>query len=229
FESRTSLSVRPRSLSRRIDFETIVCRTRIHSSTQQVRRLPTIGLTAVKSRLGDRRACDRCPPYSGVLHADLGSMHSVDRLLLYSVSLVRSEQIGSRAGGRRAQRGGSAMTFLLRAAQTPAAAGPSRRREHPALALERATLAILSEGPSHGYAILAKLEKRIGGVCGISYGQVYRVLAGLERRGLIVGRAVQVARRPTRRVYDLSEAGRDDVQRWLVEAPARTMFFGTDF
>jgi DNA-binding PadR family transcriptional regulator len=121
------------------------------------------------------------------------------------------------------------MTFLLRAAEAPAAAGPTRRREHPALALERAILAILSEEPSHGYAILAKLEKRIGGVCGISYGQVYRVLAGLERRGLIVGRAVQVARRPTRRVFDLSEAGRDDVQRWLVEAPARTMFFGIDF
>jgi DNA-binding PadR family transcriptional regulator len=121
------------------------------------------------------------------------------------------------------------MTFLLRAAEASAAAGPTRRRDHPGLALERATLAILSEGPSHGYAILAKLKKRIGGVCGISYGQVYRVLAALERRGLIVGRAVQVARRPTRRVYDLSEAGRENVQRWLVEAPARTMFFGIDF
>src|SRR5262245_23643574 len=120
------------------------------------------------------------------------------------------------------------MTMLLRSVEATPGASP-RRREHQAMALERATLAILSEEPSHGYAILAKLEKRIGGVCGISYGQVYRVLAGLERRGLIVGRAVQVARRPTRRVYDLSEAGRADVQRWLVEAPARTMFFGTDF
>jgi len=120
------------------------------------------------------------------------------------------------------------MTMLLRSVEATPGASP-RRREHQAMALERATLAILSEEPSHGYAILAKLEKRIGGVCGISYGQVYRMLAALERRGLVVGQAVQVARRPTRRVYALSEAGRQDVQRWLTEAPARTLFFGTEF
>ncbi len=120
------------------------------------------------------------------------------------------------------------MTLLLRSAEAAPGASP-RRREHPAVALERATLAILAEEPSHGYAILAKLEKRIGGVCGISYGQVYRMLAALERRGLVVGHAVQVARRPTRRVYALSDAGRQDVQRWLTEAPSRTLFFGTEF
>jgi DNA-binding PadR family transcriptional regulator len=120
------------------------------------------------------------------------------------------------------------MTLLLRSAEATPDASP-RRREHPAVALERATLAILSEEPSHGYAILAKLQKRIGGVCGISYGQVYRMLSALERRGLVVGHAVQVARRPTRRVYSLSDAGRQDVQRWLTEAPSRTLFFGTEF
>src|SRR5262249_56976357 len=118
------------------------------------------------------------------------------------------------------------MTMLLRSVEaTPSAS--SRRREHQAVALERATLAILSEEPSHGYAILAKLEKRIGGVCGISYGQVYRMLAALERRGLVVGQAVQGARRPAPRVYALSEAGRQDGQRRPTAAPARTLLFRT--
>jgi len=124
------------------------------------------------------------------------------------------------------------MTFLVRAEEATGGTGGAtraRRREHPTVALERAILAILSEGPSHGYVILSKLERRLGGVCGISYGQVYRVLAGLERQGLIVGRAVQVARRPPRREYELSDAGRASVRRWLTEAPRPPMFFGTDF
>jgi len=124
------------------------------------------------------------------------------------------------------------MTFLVRAEEPTGVTGGTRRarrREHPTVALERAILAILSEGPSHGYVILSKLERRLGGVCGISYGQVYRVLAGLERRGLIIGRSVQVARRPPRREYELSDTGRASVRRWLTEAPRPTMFFGTDF
>jgi len=124
------------------------------------------------------------------------------------------------------------MTFLVRAEEVTGGtggAGRARRREHPTVALERAILAILSEGPSHGYVILSKLERRLGGVCGISYGQVYRVLGGLERRGLIVGRSVQVARRPTRREFELSDAGRASVRRWLTEAPLPTTFLGTDF
>ena len=116
------------------------------------------------------------------------------------------------------------MTFLVRAEEVTGGTGGAsraRRREHPTVALERAVLAILSEGPSHGYVILSKLERRLGGVCGISYGQVYRVLAGLERQGLIVGRAVQVARRPPRREYELSDAGRASLRRWLTEEIGR--------
>ena len=85
------------------------------------------------------------------------------------------------------------MTFLVRAEEGTGGTGGAnraRRREHPTVTLERAILAILSEGPSHGYVILSKLERRLGGVCGIGYGQVYRVLAGLERQGLIVGREI---------------------------------------
>jgi DNA-binding PadR family transcriptional regulator len=101
-------------------------------------------------------------------------------------------------------------------------------REQSAVVLKHATLAILAEEPSHGYAILARLEKRIGDLCGIGHGQIYRMLTALERNGLIVGRAEQVARRPTRRVYTVSDAGREAVQRWLMEAPAHTTFFGAD-
>ena len=101
--------------------------------------------------------------------------------------------------------------------------------EHPVMVLKHLTLAILSEEPSHGYAIVTKLEQRIGDLRGISHGQVYRVLTVLERTGMIVGRAEQVARRPVRRVYVISETGREAVKRWLMEPPARAMFFEADF
>src|SRR6516162_8718691 len=69
-------------------------------------------------------------------------------------------------GGAGLQRGDRHMTFLVRAEEAASRTGGARRarrREHPTVALERAILAILSEGPSHGYVILSKLERRLGG------------------------------------------------------------------
>jgi DNA-binding PadR family transcriptional regulator len=139
---------------------------------------------------------------------------------------------GVGAGGTVAG-GGLAMGSARRAGVDVRGLGARSRRahalEHPAMVLKHVTLAILSEEPSHGYAIVAKLEQRIGDLRGISHGQVYRVLTALERAGLIVGRAEQVARRPVRRVYAISDTGRETVKCWLMEPPARAMFFEADF
>src|SRR5262245_11698800 len=129
----------------------------------------------------------------------------------------RSGASGTAAGGSPEMGGRLRASVDPRGVTTrsrPALAG-----DHPAMALKHVTLAILSEEPSHGYAIVAKLEGRIGDLRGISHGQVYRVLTALEQGGLIVGRAEQVARRPVRRVYALSDAGRETVRCWLMEPP----------
>src|SRR5262249_29474768 len=104
----------------------------------------------------------------------------------------------------------------------------TRAREHPAVVVKHATLALLAEEPGHGYAIVTRLQQRFGHLHPLSYGQVYRVLAALERSGLIEGRTEEVARRPARRVYAITSAGREAVRRWLMDPPARSMPFGDD-
>jgi DNA-binding PadR family transcriptional regulator len=131
------------------------------------------------------------------------------------------------AGGGLAM--GSALRAPVEVHGLEAGSRRARAVDHPAMALKHVTLAILSEEPSHGYAIVAKLEERIGDLRGVSHGQVYRVLTALEQAGLVVGRAEQVARRPIRRVYAISDAGRETVRRWLMGAPARAMLFEADF
>src|SRR5262245_36073910 len=91
--------------------------------------------------------------------------------------------------------------------RTGGAEALSSGREHGGTALRYAILAILSDEPTHGYAIVAKLDRRIGDLCAVGHGQVYRLLAALEQSGHIVGRDEQVGRRPTRRVYAISDAG----------------------
>jgi len=121
------------------------------------------------------------------------------------------------------------MTFVMRAVDAQLKDSPSNGRDHLNSVLKHATLAVLEEQPSHGYVILAKLEERIGDLCHFSHAQVYRVLTALEQRGLIAGRTEQVARRPARRVYVVTVAGREVLHRWLLEIPAQTMFFEDDF
>jgi DNA-binding PadR family transcriptional regulator len=66
-----------------------------------------------------------------------------------------------------------------------------------------AALALLADGPRHGYQIIQEIGERSGGVWHPSPGSVYPALQLLEDEGLI--RAEQVE---TRRVYHLTEAGR---------------------
>jgi DNA-binding PadR family transcriptional regulator len=66
-----------------------------------------------------------------------------------------------------------------------------------------AALALLADGPRHGYQIIQEIGERSGGVWRPSPGSVYPALQLLEDEGLI--RAEQVE---TRRVFHLTEAGR---------------------
>lgn len=66
----------------------------------------------------------------------------------------------------------------------------------------------LREGPRHGYEIMKSIEQRTSGEYVPSPGTIYPTLQLLEDEGLI--RAEQQA---DRRVYQLSEAGRAEVEK----------------
>lgn len=83
--------------------------------------------------------------------------------------------------------------------------------------LEGLILAVLGEGPRHGYAIASELRDRSGGVLDVPEGTLYPVLHKLEREGLIRSRWEVVGGR-RRRVYSSSALGgravRERVESW---------------
>jgi DNA-binding PadR family transcriptional regulator len=71
-------------------------------------------------------------------------------------------------------------------------------------------LALLAEGPAHGYQLKAAFEARTGGSWQLNIGQVYSTLHRLERDGL----TATVASDGDRNIHELTSAGRKDLERW---------------
>jgi DNA-binding PadR family transcriptional regulator len=77
--------------------------------------------------------------------------------------------------------------------------------------LDPLVLAILEDGPAHGYAIIETLRKRSNGVFDLPEGTVYPALHRLERSGVVSSRREVIGGRQ-RRVYRLSSRGRAALQ-----------------
>ena len=72
--------------------------------------------------------------------------------------------------------------------------------------LELLLLAVLSDGPLHGYAAIEELRSRSGGAFDLPEGTVYPALHRLERDGVVTSRwSSESGRR--RRVYSLTRDG----------------------
>jgi DNA-binding PadR family transcriptional regulator len=97
------------------------------------------------------------------------------------------------------------------------------------MAIRFAVLALLAEGPLHGYAVHAVFEERLGDFVDLNYGRVYQVLIALERQGHVRASESRVGRRPFRKVYALTPSGRDLLDRWLRESKARSRTPRDDF
>ncbi len=72
-------------------------------------------------------------------------------------------------------------------------------------------LQTLNRQPSHGYAILDRLERFTEGCCTPTYGGIYPVLKQLVQGGYARATAETVSGRK-RQVYDLTEKGRNAYQ-----------------
>ncbi|HEY8778140.1 MAG TPA: PadR family transcriptional regulator [Gaiellaceae bacterium] len=93
---------------------------------------------------------------------------------------------------------------------------------------EAAVLALLAiEGERSGYDLSKLVEKSIGHVWAPARSGLYAVLPRLERAGLVSRRVAAQARRPDKRLYSITEKGREAVDTWLqaVEPGAMESFF----
>jgi DNA-binding PadR family transcriptional regulator len=90
---------------------------------------------------------------------------------------------------------------------------------------------LLFNGPSHGYVLARAFAPGtpLGGVVHLGASHIYALLAQLERDGLVSGEVKEQGARPPRRVYDIAEAGRASVLRWIDDPVPRPRDVLLDF
>ena len=79
-------------------------------------------------------------------------------------------------------------------------------QENPRGQLDLLLLAVLRVRPAHGYAIVAALSERSGGICDFPEGTVYPALQKLERGGFITSQWERDGARK-RRIYHITRSG----------------------
>lgn len=85
----------------------------------------------------------------------------------------------------------------------------------PQTAVTPVVLGLLALGPRSGYDIKATVDRSTRFFWAASYGQIYPELRRLEAEGLVAGEDAPNGARG-RRVYELTDAGRQALQDWLL-------------
>lgn len=82
------------------------------------------------------------------------------------------------------------------------------------MGVKEGLLALLADGPRHGYQLKLDLEAATGAGISVNVGQVYSTLQRLERDGLVIaGDSDQEGRI----VYEATSSGREAVERWATD------------
>jgi DNA-binding PadR family transcriptional regulator len=96
--------------------------------------------------------------------------------------------------------------------------------------IHHAVLSLLSRGPSYGYELKGAFETAVGPQWGpLNIGHLYQILDRLSRDGMVVSQRHAQAIKPDRVVYEITDAGRGELRRWLGEASPRSGGFRDDF
>jgi len=87
------------------------------------------------------------------------------------------------------------------------------------VAFQHVILALLEDGPRHGWQMKAEIEHALGPEQGgLNKGYIYEVIHKMERDGLVTSRVEpQDGMRPDRSVLEITEAGREQLTAWLGE------------
>ena len=92
------------------------------------------------------------------------------------------------------------------------------------MAVREGLLALLADGPRHGFQLKNDFEIATGGVWPLNVGQVYQTLDRLERDALVTVSAsdpdADGRTQPGQKFYDLTAAGREALGAWWVTMPA---------
>ncbi|GAA3581836.1 MULTISPECIES: PadR family transcriptional regulator [Streptomyces] len=89
------------------------------------------------------------------------------------------------------------------------------------MSLKYAVLAALLEGEASGYELSKVFDISFANFWPATPQQLYRELERLAQDGLVEARFVQQERRPNKRMFTLTEAGRQDLRSFAAEPPRR--------
>jgi DNA-binding PadR family transcriptional regulator len=98
------------------------------------------------------------------------------------------------------------------------------------MSVRHAILGLLRQKPLHGYMLRAAFEALVGGeeIWDVKPAQVYSTLARLEAGGLVRKEGVDQGAGPEKRIYAITEAGRQQLALWFrtgVQGKQRDEFF----
>lgn len=88
-------------------------------------------------------------------------------------------------------------------------------RRTSGLSPEYALLGFLDQSPAHGYELHQKLLEHLGEIWHTSLSQTYNILARLEEQGFIQGTTQEQERRPAKRRFSLTAAGKIRFEVWM--------------
>ena len=91
------------------------------------------------------------------------------------------------------------------------------------MALRNAVMAALLEGEASGYDLAKGFEASVANFWMATPQQLYRELERMEGEGLVSARVVQQERRPNKRLFSLTEAGREVLRAFVAEGPAKPL------
>lgn len=91
----------------------------------------------------------------------------------------------------------------------------SEHRRTSGLSPEYALLGFLDQSPAHGYELHQKLLEHLGEIWHASLSQTYNILTRLEEQGFIQGTTQEQEKRPAKRRFRLTSAGKSRFEAWL--------------
>lgn len=86
------------------------------------------------------------------------------------------------------------------------------------MALAHAILAVLVDCPNSGYDLAKQFDGSVGFFWAASHQQIYRELSKLEKQGWLSGKIIPQEGRPDKKLYYITEAGKQELQAWIAES-----------
>ncbi len=83
------------------------------------------------------------------------------------------------------------------------------------MSLKHALLGFLNHGPMTGYELKQRFDRSIQHFWNANLSQIYPTLNRMAEEGLLTMRIEYQENRPNRKVYAITDAGREELQRWL--------------